>query len=93
MLVEEFPPKWSGIRLRPEKDHRFPKDLSFNGKENARRGLSIYVKKEIKDSHTAEADTEASMEVLLAQIERYLDMEVTDSLNKRWVRLRMMLMR
>jgi DNA polymerase-3 subunit epsilon len=43
----------------------------------------FYLKKEMMDSHTAEADTEASMEVLLAQIERYLGMEVTDGLDKK----------
>jgi DNA polymerase-3 subunit epsilon len=43
----------------------------------------FYLKKSMMDSHTAEADTEASMEVLLAQVERYLDMEVTDGLDKK----------
>ena len=43
----------------------------------------FYLNKEIENSHTAEADTEATMEVLLAQIERYDGQTVTDGLNNR----------
>ena len=43
----------------------------------------FYVNKEILNSHTAEADTEATMEVLLAQVEKYENQDVTDGLNRK----------
>lgn len=43
----------------------------------------FYLNKEILNSHTAEADTEATMEVLLAQVEKYENQDVTDSLNRK----------
>ena len=42
----------------------------------------FYLNKEMENSHTAEADTEITMEVLLAQIARYDGQIVTDALNK-----------
>jgi len=43
----------------------------------------FYLNKELVDSHTAEADTEATMEVIIAQVERYDGQPVTDSLNRK----------
>jgi DNA polymerase III subunit epsilon len=43
----------------------------------------FYCQKELVDSHTAEADTEASMEVLLAQVALYENREVTDPHGKK----------
>jgi DNA polymerase-3 subunit epsilon len=43
----------------------------------------FYTSKDLVNSHTAEADTEATMEVLLAQIERYEGKDVTDSLERK----------
>ena len=43
----------------------------------------FYVNKEIENSHTAEADTEATMEVLLAQVARYEGQDVLDGLNNK----------
>ncbi len=43
----------------------------------------FYLGKPFENSHTAEADTEASMEVLLAQVARYENMDVTDTLNRK----------
>lgn len=43
----------------------------------------FYCNKDIQNSHTAEADTEASMEVFIAQVERYENQEVTDGLNRK----------
>lgn len=43
----------------------------------------FYCNKQITDAHTAEADTEATMEVLIAQVARYEGMEVTDGLGKK----------
>ena len=49
-------------------------------KRNLGAALKFYCGKALEDSHTAAADTRASMEVLLAQVERYLDQPVTDGL-------------
>ena len=43
----------------------------------------FYVSKDLEDSHSAEADTQASMEVLLAQVDRYQDQPVTDGLGNK----------
>ncbi len=40
----------------------------------------FYLNKELHDSHTAEADTQATMEVLMAQIARYEGQPVIDSM-------------
>ncbi|MDZ4715673.1 MAG: 3'-5' exonuclease [Cytophagales bacterium] len=47
-------------------------------KRNLSSALRFYCKKELVDSHSALADTRASMEVLLAQVELYENQEVTD---------------
>src|SRR5690606_13495638 len=38
----------------------------------------FYMQKDLADSHTAEADTEAAMQVLMAQLEKYDGQSVTD---------------
>jgi DNA polymerase-3 subunit epsilon len=43
----------------------------------------FYMNEDMTGSHTAEADTEASMKVLLAQISRYDGQDVTDALGKK----------
>lgn len=43
----------------------------------------FYLNKELKDLHNAEADTEATMEVILAQLEKYEGQDVTDVLNNK----------
>ena len=43
----------------------------------------FYVNKDLENSHSAEADTLASLEVLAAQVERYEGQTVTDSLGKK----------
>jgi DNA polymerase-3 subunit epsilon len=49
-------------------------------KRNLSAAYRYYCSKKLEDSHTAEADTQASLEVLLAQVERYENQEVTDGL-------------
>jgi DNA polymerase-3 subunit epsilon len=51
-------------------------------KRNLAAAYKFYCNKELEDSHTAEADTEATMEVLFAQIEKYENQPVTDGLGK-----------
>ncbi len=43
----------------------------------------FYLNKELQDSHTAEADAEASMEILAAQVEKYDGAPVTDTLGRK----------
>ena len=43
----------------------------------------FYVNKEIENAHSAEADTEATIEVLKAQVEKYDGQDVTDGLGKK----------
>lgn len=49
-------------------------------KRNLSAAYFFYCQKKLEDSHTAEADTRATMEVLLAQVERYENQEVTDGM-------------
>ncbi len=49
-------------------------------KRNLAAAYEFYCQKKLEDSHTAEADTRASMEVLLAQVNRYENQLVTDGL-------------
>ncbi|NOT76463.1 MAG: 3'-5' exonuclease [Cyclobacteriaceae bacterium] len=49
-------------------------------KRNLAAALKFYCDKTLEDSHTALADTRASMDVLLSQVERYENLEVTDGL-------------
>jgi len=43
----------------------------------------FYLNKDFENSHTAEADTEATMDVLVAQIARYEGQDVVDGLNNK----------
>jgi DNA polymerase-3 subunit epsilon len=49
-------------------------------KRNLATAYRFYCHKELENSHSAEADTQATMEVLLAQIDKYEDQPVTDGL-------------
>lgn len=78
MLVEEF------IRAGVDFDyHRkriidSQKIFHLMEKRTLAAAYRFYVQKDLQDSHTAEADTEAAMEVLVAQVERYEGQPVTD---------------
>jgi DNA polymerase III subunit epsilon len=83
MLVEEF--------LRAEVDFEYSRRKIIDAQKifhlMEKRTLSaaykFYLNKELKDSHSAEADTQATMEVLIAQVDRYDGQPVTDGLGKR----------
>lgn len=83
VLVEEF------LRAGIEFDYTRKKIIDSQKiyhlmeKRTLSAAYRFYCNKEIENSHTAEADTEASMEVLIAQVERYENQEVTDGLNRR----------
>lgn len=83
VLVEEF------LRVGLEFDYGRKKIIDAQKiyhlmeKRNLAAAYKFYVNKEIENSHTAEADTEATMEVFLAQVEKYEGQEVTDGLHKK----------
>ncbi|MGE0773147.1 MAG: exonuclease domain-containing protein [Cyclobacteriaceae bacterium] len=82
LLVEEF--------LRAEIDFDYSRKRIIDSqkiyhlmeKRNLASALQFYCNKKLEDSHTAHADAMASMEVLLAQVSRYENQEVTDGLGR-----------
>jgi DNA polymerase III subunit epsilon len=83
VLVEEF------LRAGVEFDYSRKKIIDAQKifhlmeKRTLSAAYQFYVNKELINSHSAEADTEATMEVLLAQVERYEGKSVTDGLNRK----------
>ncbi|HEY3404782.1 MAG TPA: 3'-5' exonuclease [Ohtaekwangia sp.] len=83
VLVEEF------LRADVEFDYSRKKIIDAQKifhlmeKRTLSAAYRFYVNKDLENSHTAEADTEATMEVLLAQVERYQGQDVTDGLNRK----------
>lgn len=83
MLVEEF------LRAGVEFDYSRKKIIDAQKifhlmeKRTLSAAYKFYVNKDLENSHSAEADTEASMEVLLAQVDRYLGQTVTDGLGNK----------
>lgn len=83
VLVEEF------LRASVDFDYSRKKIIDsqriFHLMEKRTLGAAykFYTNEEMVDSHKAEADTEASMKVLLAQIERYDGQDVTDGLGNK----------
>lgn len=84
VLVEEF------IRADVEFDYSRKKLIDAQKifhlmeKRNLSAAFKFYCGKDMTDAHSAEADTQATMEVLFAQIERYENQEVTDGLGKKF---------
>jgi DNA polymerase-3 subunit epsilon len=80
LLVEEF--------LRAEVDFDYTRKRIIDSqrifhlmeKRNLSAAYQFYCQKNLVDSHSAVADTRASMEVLLAQVARYEGQAVTDGL-------------
>jgi DNA polymerase III subunit epsilon len=83
MLVEEF------LRAGVEFDYSRKKIIDAQKifhmmeKRTLSAAYRFYLNKDLENSHTAEADTEATMEVLVAQVERYEGQDVTDTLNRK----------
>ncbi len=83
MLVEEF------LRAEVEFDYSRKKIIDSQKifhlmeKRTLSAAYKFYANKELMNSHSAEADTEASMEVLLAQVAKYDGQDVTDGLGKK----------
>lgn len=80
MLVEEF--------LRADVDFDYSrkriidtqKIFHLMEKRNLSAAVKFYCGRTLENSHSAEADTEASMDILLAQVARYENQTVTDGL-------------
>jgi DNA polymerase III subunit epsilon len=83
VLVEEF------LRADVEFDYSRKKLIDAQKifhmmeKRTLSAAFKFYCDKEITDAHSAEADTQATLEVLYAQITRYENQEVTDGLGKK----------
>ena len=81
VLVEEF--LRAGVEFDYSRKRIIDSQKIFHlmEKRNLAAALQFYCQKDLKDSHTAEADTEACMDVLFAQIERYENQPVVDGLH------------
>lgn len=83
LLVEEF------LRADVEFDYTrkrmidSQKIFHLMEKRTLSAAYRFYLNKEFENSHTAEADTEASMEILMAQVALYEHQDVTDTLNRK----------
>src|SRR5882672_4367227 len=83
MLVEEF------LRADVEFDYSRKKIIDAQKifhmmeKRTLSAAFQFYCQKEMENAHSAEADTQAAMEVLMAQIERYEGQDVTDGLARK----------
>lgn len=83
VLVEEF------LRAGVEFDYSRKKIVDAQRifhlmeKRTLAAAYKFYLNKDLVNSHSAEADAEATMEVLIAQVERYDGMDVTDGLERK----------
>jgi DNA polymerase-3 subunit epsilon len=83
MLVEEFLRNGVEFDFSRKKIIDAQKIFHLMEKRTLSAAYKFYCNKDIQEAHTAEADAEASMEVLIAQVERYIDQHVTDGLGKK----------
>ncbi|GHN02765.1 DNA polymerase III subunit epsilon [Cytophagales bacterium WSM2-2] len=83
MLVEEF------LRADVDFDYHRKKIIDsqkiyhFMEKRTLSAAYKFYCQKQMDNAHSAESDTQASMEVLMSQIERYEGQEVFDGLERK----------
>lgn len=82
VLVEEFLRAGVDFDYSRRKIIDAQKIYHMMEKRNLSAAYQFYCNKSLHDSHTAEADTQATMEVLFAQIEKYESQVVTDGLGK-----------
>lgn len=83
MLVEEFIRAGVDFDYQRKKIIDSQKIFHLMEKRTLAAAYRFYLQKELEDSHTAEADTEAAMEVLLAQLSKYDGQSVTDISGKK----------
>jgi DNA polymerase III subunit epsilon len=79
MLVEEFIRAGVDFDYQRKKIVDAQKIFHLMEKRTLSAAYRFYTNKDLSDSHAAEADAEASMEVLLAQISKYDGQPVTDA--------------
>lgn len=83
ILVEEF------LRCGIEFDYGRKKIIDAQKifhlmeKRTLKAAYRFYLSKDLNDSHSAEADAEATMEVLMSQVEKYEGQDVTDSSDRK----------
>jgi DNA polymerase III subunit epsilon len=83
MLVEEF------LRADVEFDYSRKKLIDAQRifhmmeKRTLSAAVKFYLNRDLESAHSAEADTQATLDVLLAQVERYDNQTVTDTLGKK----------
>jgi DNA polymerase III subunit epsilon len=83
ILVEEF------LRCGIEFDYSRKKIIDAQKifhlmeKRTLKAAYKFYLGKDLTDSHSAEADAEATLDVLLAQVEKYDGQDVTDSSDRK----------
>ncbi|MFZ6011712.1 MAG: exonuclease domain-containing protein [Bacteroidota bacterium] len=83
MLVEEFLRAGVDFDYQRKKIVDAQKIFHLMEKRTLAAAYRFYLNKEMQDSHTAEADAEASMDVLLAQLVKYDGLDVTDGAGKK----------
>ena len=80
ILVEEFLRAGVDFDYSRKKIIDAQKIYHMMEKRNLATAYQFYCNKELENSHSAEADTEATMEVLFAQVEKYENQIVKDGL-------------
>ena len=83
MLVEEFLRAGVDFDYQRKKIIDAQKIFHLMEKRTLAAAYRFYINKELQESHTAEADAEASMEVLIAQVEKYDGQDVNDISGKK----------
>jgi DNA polymerase III subunit epsilon len=83
LLVEEFLRAGVDFDYQRKKIIDAQKIFHLMEKRTLKAAYRFYIQKDLEDSHTAEADAEASMEVLLAQVSMYDGQDVTDVTGKK----------
>lgn len=83
MLVEEFIRAGVEFEYAKRKIIDAQKIFHLMEKRTLSAAYKFYVNKDLTNSHSAESDTEATMEVLLAQVERYEGQPITDLQDKK----------
>jgi DNA polymerase-3 subunit epsilon len=83
MLVEEF--LRAGVEFDYERKRIVDAQKIFHlmEKRTLSAAYQFYLQKNLEDSHSAEADAEASMDILIAQLSKYDGQEVTDGIGNK----------
>lgn len=83
ILVEEFLRCGIDFDYSRKKIVDAQKIFHLMEKRTLKAAYRFYLQKDLEDSHSAEADAQATLEVLLSQVERYDGLDVTDASDKK----------